>query len=312
MRRRTSPLLPVGDHWLRSIDSSVRRAGNRALMTRSSRVTANGLLSVARADGLVGPLRQGCLPLRGSELSPGNDACVALPGLGRHVEADSLTTRGDRVQTRAVRAERGGREGVRGKPERRTDRSWVSTSHSTTVPSAAAVTSVRPSGVNAGKVMRPVCAPWSGWPTAFQLFVENRRPVPSYCPTKSSRPSGEKATEREKSPSPERSLADALDQLARARVAHLGAAFPRRSRDQLAVRAVRSRLAALCAGKPVSARRGRSHTRSGCGSPEIVSADVAASTAASTRRRVRRRVPGRRPPSPRAPRPEPAFARSRG
>ena len=33
---------------------------------------------------------------------------------------------------------------------------WVSTSQSTTVPSAAAVTSVRPSGVNCGKVIRSV------------------------------------------------------------------------------------------------------------------------------------------------------------
>ena len=57
---------------------------------------------------------------------------------------------------------------------------------------------MRPPGENCANVMRAVW-PSKTRPTGFQVRVEYSRPRPSYWPTNSRRPSGEKATEREKS-----------------------------------------------------------------------------------------------------------------
>ena len=62
---------------------------------------------------------------------------------------------------------------------------WLSTSQSRAVPSAAAVTRVRPPSAKPADVMRAVW-PSSGLPTGRQSSVENSCPRPSYCPTKRS------------------------------------------------------------------------------------------------------------------------------
>ena len=136
----------------------------------------------------------------------------------------------------AVRAERGRRERARRELERRSERLLASRRpRCTAVPSAAAVTSVRPSRENSAERDAPG--------VALELTADRLPGRPSRRAAPGRRTARRRAARRPARTRRSRGVARAelLDEPARAHVAYVGAQPTRRGGDQLAVRAERDR-----------------------------------------------------------------------